>query len=171
MELLPPRAGLRLDRRSRNIGPHFVVFLLTCSKTAIFLIVFGIESVKWLPSHGLYRRAVITPKSARSCGVVASSKASTKMPVEPKMNSAASAFSGPEYSMARYFRPVRIWIVDHISAANLNTSAAVTARVVGTSIEVALEDAIALSTLLSLLEEPTEESVLLAFEDISPTGN
>jgi hypothetical protein len=58
-----------------------------------------------------------------------------------------------------------------MSAANLNTSAAVTARVVGTSIEVALEEAISLSALLSLLEEPTEESVLLAFEDISPAGD
>src|ERR1700761_2532678 len=43
MGLFPP-LGLKLERRSRKDGPHFVVFRLICSSTAILVTVLGMES-------------------------------------------------------------------------------------------------------------------------------
>src|SRR6266480_757105 len=102
----PPGPDLRVVSISRSSGPHFVVFLRICSRTANLLIDFGMVAMSLDPNQGLYNLAVMIPAFAKTSPDLAESIASAKLPTyEPKMNTASSAFDGPEYWNGVYSRP------------------------------------------------------------------
>lgn len=97
------------------------------------------------------------PTSFNSALVLASLKASTKTPVDPKMKMADCASCGPVYSIAWYCLLVSFAMVSQISDDHLKISAELTGRTLEASTVVAAELRAWLSALLSRRDDPTEE--------------
>ena len=147
----------KLIKTSAKTGPHFVVFLRSCSMTATRDTEGGNEEINRRLDHGLYNLAVTMPHLANSCAASGLRSTSTNFPVEPNTKIADSAFSGPVYSNAWYSLPVATPIRFQISSSPLMISSDDTSRKVADSAEVAEDRVGRLSALLSRTDDPTEE--------------
>src|SRR3569833_2878720 len=110
MVCTPPGPLLTVLRTSSKVGPHFVVFRMTCSRTAILLTDFGNTSSSFAPSQGRYSRGVMMPTLAYALfDPAASSTALENTPASgPKMKRQFSAWDGPDHSNTSYFRPTAL---------------------------------------------------------------